>query len=235
MLVKEFSGKSEKEAIAKALEALNLTEDQIRVEVIDKGKRNLFGIGEEIPTVIRVYYEEISTNLSELQNIISTILKHMGLEATVSVKEESEKRIYVNITSNDSGVLIGKKGATLESLQFLIYLIALKNFSEEEAERYIILDVDGYRERREETLRNIARQSAIQAKRTRRKILLDPMSPYERRIIHLELQSDQDVETKSEGESPYRCVAVFTKKKNYNSSYNKNKKYNNDRNNYNSY
>ena len=119
MLVKEFSGKSEKEAVSKALEELNLTEDQVRIEVIDKGKRNLFGLGEESPTIIRVYYEEISTNLGEFQSIVSNILKYIGVEAEVTAKEESEKRIYINISTEDSGVLIGKKGATLEALQFI--------------------------------------------------------------------------------------------------------------------
>ena len=93
MLVKEFSGKSEKEAVSKALEELNLTEDQVRIEVIDKGKRNLFGLGEESPTIIRVYYEEISTNLGEFQSIVSNILKYIGVDAEVTAKEESEKRI----------------------------------------------------------------------------------------------------------------------------------------------
>lgn len=213
MLVKEFSGKSEKDAVNKALEALNLTEDQVRIEVIDKGKHNIFGIGEELPTIIRVYYEEISTNLGEFQNTVSTILKYMGVEAEVNVKEESEKRIYISVNTEDSGVLIGKKGATLEALQFIISLIAAKHFNDDN-ERHIVLDVDGYRARREETLKHIAHQAAQQAKRTKRSVSLEPMSPYERRIIHLELQNDQDVETKSDGEPPYRSVKVFLKRRN---------------------
>lgn len=221
MLVKEFSGKNEKDAINKALEELNLSEDQVRIEVIDKGKRNLFGIGEESPTIIRVYYEEISTNLCEFQSIVSNILKYMGISAEVNVKEESEKRIYINISTEDSGVLIGKKGNTLEALQFIISLIAAKKLGDD-SERHIILDVDGYRERREETLKHIARQAAQQVKKTRRTISLEPMSPYERRIIHLELQNDQFVETKSDGEPPYRSVKVYSKRRpNYN-----NKRYN---------
>ena len=224
MLVKEFSGKSEKDAINKALEELNLTEEQVRIEVIDKGKRNLFGLGEELPTIIRVYYEEISTNLGEFQSIVSDILKYMGVEAQVVAKEESEKKIYINISTEDSGVLIGKKGNTLDALQFIISLIASKKINDN-VERHIILDVDGYRERREETLKHIARQASLQAKKTRRVISLEPMSPYERRIIHLELQNDQDIETKSDGEPPYRSVKVFSKRKGgykrYNDRHNK--------------
>lgn len=213
MLVKEFSGKSEKDAIGRALETLNLTEDQVRIEVIDKGKRNIFGIGEESPTIIRVYYEEISTNLGEFQTTVSTILKYIGVEAEVTAKEESEKRIYISISTEDSGVLIGKKGTTLEALQFIISLIAAKHFNDEN-ERHIIIDVDGYRARREETLKHIAHQAAQQAKRTRRSVSLEPMSPYERRIIHLALQEDQEVETKSDGEPPYRSVKVLPKRRN---------------------
>ena len=129
MLVKEFSGKSEKDAVSKALEELNLTEEQVRIEVVEKGKRNLFGIGEETPTVIRVYYEEISENLGEFKSIVSDILNYMGITAEVTAKEESGSRIYINVSTEDSGVLIGKKGATLEALQFLVSLIVSKNFS----------------------------------------------------------------------------------------------------------
>ena len=222
MLVKEFSGKSEKDAISKVLEELNLTEEQVRIEVVEKGKRNLFGIGEETPTVIRVYYEEISTNLGALKSIILDILKYMGITAEVTTKEESGSRIYISISTEDSGVLIGKKGATLEALQFLVSLIVSKNFGEDN-EIHIILDVDGYRERREETLKHMARQAAHQSKKTRRVVVLEPMSPYERRIIHVELQKDQDVETKSDGEPPYRRVKIFSKNGGYNNRrYNRN-------------
>ena len=229
MLVKEFSGKSEKDAISKALEELNLTEEQVRIEVVEKGKRNLFGIGEETPTVIRVYYEEISENLGEFKSIVSEILKNMGITAEVTAKEESGSRIYINVSTEDSGILIGKNGATLEALQFLVSLIVSKNFGEDN-ERHIILDIDGYRERREETLKHMARQAAQQAKKTRRAVALKPMSPYERRIIHLELQNDKDVETKSDGEPPYRRVKVCSKNGGYN-----NRRYNNNNRNRNSY
>lgn len=221
MLVKEFSGKNERDAINKALETLKLTEDQVRVEIVDKGKRSLLGFGEESPTVIRVYYEEISTSLSDFKTTVETILKYMGITAEVSVKEESETKIFINIQTEDSGVLIGKKGATLEALQFLISMMATKHIDdgndnsiieETETKRHIILDVDGYRDRREETLKHIARQSAATAKRTRRPISLDPMSPYERRVIHVELQEDPEIETRSEGEPPYRCVKIFPKR-----------------------
>ena len=152
---------------------------------------------------------------------MTNILKYMGINAEVTVKEETEKRIYIDISTEDSGVLIGKKGNTLEALQFVISLIASKKFGDDN-KRHIILDVDGYRDRREETLKHMARQAAQQAKRTRRTVSLEPMSPYERRIIHLELQNDQDVETKSDGEPPYRSVRVYSKKK---GGYN-NKRYN---------
>jgi len=214
MLVKEFTGKNEKDAINKALEELNLTEDQVRIELIDKGKRNIFGIGEETPSVIRVYYEEISTNLSEFENIMSDIISLMGVNATVVAKEESDTKIHINVTSDNPALLIGKKGATLEALQFLLSLMALKYFKDSTTDRHIILDIDGYRERREETLKHMARQAAQHAKRTRRPVSLDPMSPYERRIIHLELQEDSEVDTKSDGEAPYRFVKIYSKRKN---------------------
>lgn len=213
MLVKEFSGKSEKEATNKALEELDLTEDQVRIEVIDKGKRSILGIGEDTPALIRVYYEEISANLGEFEGIIKKILSLMGVQAEVEATEESDTRIHVNIKSEDTAILIGKKGSTLDSLQFIVSLIASKHFKDT-IDRHIILDVDGYRGRREETLKQIARQSAQQVKRTKRSVSLDPMSAYERRIIHLELQEDAEIETKSDGEAPYRNVKIYLKRKN---------------------
>ncbi len=221
MLVKEFSGKSEKEATNKALEELNLTEDQVRIEVIDKGKRSILGLGEDTPTLIRVYYEEISANLGEFEGIIKNILSLIGVDGEVTATEESDTKILINIKSEDTAILIGKKGGTLDSLQFIVSLIASRHFKDT-IDRHIILDVDGYRERREETLKHIARQSAQQVKRTKRSVSLDPMSAYERRIIHLELQEDTEIETKSDGDAPYRNVKIYLKRKNsgpYNNNY----------------
>ncbi|MEK6797004.1 MAG: RNA-binding cell elongation regulator Jag/EloR [Spirochaetota bacterium] len=221
MLVKEFSGKSEKEAVKNALEELGLAENEVRIEVLDKGKRSILGIGEEIPARVRIYYEEISNRIKDVKDILENVLKLMSVPATVAAGEESASKIYINIDSPDSGVLIGKKGSTLEALQFLVTLITSKmngrpaasepgNGTEEE-EHHIIIDIDGYRKRREETLKDIAWRMASVVKRTRRPKMLEPMNPYERRIIHLTLQDDKDVETKSEGDGTIKQVCILPK------------------------
>lgn len=229
MLVKEFSGKTERDALQKALEELNLTEDKIRVEVLEKGKRNILGIGESIESVIRVYYEEITTLVSDLQKTVETMLSVMGIKARVEAEEESEKRIYINIISEeDAAILIGKKGATLDAVQFIISLIASKQLGEDN-EYHILVDIEGYRQKREKSLKKLASQAAMQVKRTQKPKTLDPMNPYERRIIHLTLQDDNEVETKSDGEGPYRKVKIYPRRNNSSRGYRNNGGYNNRR------
>lgn len=229
MLVKEFSGKTERDALQKALEELNLTEDKIRVEVLEKGKRNILGIGESIESVIRVYYEEITTLVSDLQKTVETMLSVMGIKARVEAEEESEKRIYINIISEeDAAILIGKKGATLDAVQFIISLIASKQLGEDN-EYHILVDIEGYRQKREKSLKKLASQAAMQVKRTQKPKTLDPMNPYERRIIHLTLQDDNEVETKSDGEGPYRKVKIYPRRNNSSRGYRNSGGYNNRR------
>ncbi len=209
MLVKEFSAKSEKEAIQIALDELNLKEEQVRIEVVDKGKRNLLGIGEHIPAVIRVYYDEISTLISNIQNVVEDILSKMNVDAQVEAYEESQNKIYVNIMAeDDAAILIGRKGSTLDALQFIISLITLKMLGDE-SDYHVLVDVAGYRHKREEALRELALQTASQVKRYKKPKILEPMNPYERRIVHMTLQDDNEVETKSDGEGTYKKVRVY--------------------------
>ena len=121
----------------------------------------------------------------------------------------SEEEVYVDLIGDDMGVLIGKRGQTLDSLQYLLSLVINKN-----SENYlrVKLDTENYRERRKETLENLAKNIAFKVKRTKKSVSLEPMNPYERRIIHSALQNDRYVTTKSEGEEPFRHVVVVLKK-----------------------
>ncbi len=209
MLVKEFTGKNEKETIQSALTELNLKEEQVRIEIVEKGKRNLLGIGDSIPTVIRVYYDEISTFVSNIQEVVSHIISTMNINATVEAHEESEKKIYINIMlEEDAALLIGKKGMTLDAIQFIVSLISSRMLGED-SEYHILVDVAGYRNKREEALRALALQAASQVKRYKKPKVLEPMNPYERRIIHMTLQDDNEVDTKSDGEGPYKKVKIY--------------------------
>ena len=134
----------------------------------------------------------------------------MGIEAKVEVTiDKEEGDVNINLSGKDMGTLIGKRGQTLDSLQYLVSLVINK---ESDSYLRVKLDTENYRKRRQETLEALAKNIAYKVKRTRRSVSLEPMNPYERRIIHSALQNDKYVSTKSEGEEPFRHIVVFLKK-----------------------
>lgn len=144
------------------------------------------------------------------KSFLKDVFKAMGIEATVeAVYDTSENQLSVNIEGEDMGILIGKRGQTLDSLQYLTSLVVNKESS---SYLKVKVDTENYRERRKETLENLAKNISYKVKRTKRSVSLEPMNPYERRIIHSALQNDRYVETHSEGEEPYRRVVVTLKK-----------------------
>ena len=157
-------------------------------------------------------YTTIMPN-EEIERRITTFLtdmfKAMGFEVTIKVSFDDPECVYVDLSGPNMGVLIGKRGQTLDSIQYLTSLVVNKG-----KDKYvrIKLDTEDYRNRRKETLESLARNIAYKVKRTRRPVSLEPMNPYERRIIHSALQNDKYVSTKSEGEEPFRHVVVFMKK-----------------------
>ncbi len=204
MLVKEFSAKTEKEAIELALSELNLKEEQVRIEVVEQAKES-----EGVSALIRIYYDEVFAFVSTIEDVVRNIVVGMGLDAQVEACEESDKKIYVNIMAeDDAAILIGRKGSTLDSIQFVVSLIALKILGEE-SEYHVLVDVAGYRHKREQTLKDLALYTANQVKRYKKPKSLEPMNPYERRIVHLALQNDSEIETKSDGDGVYKKVRVF--------------------------
>lgn len=147
---------------------------------------------------------------SAIKKFLGDVLGAMGMNAEVKVViDENEGSVDVELVGENMGVLIGKRGQTLDSLQYLVSLVANK-----EAEGYfrVKLDTENYRARRKETLESLARNIAYKVKRTRKPVSLEPMNPYERRIIHAALQGDRYVSTRSEGEEPFRHVVVYLKK-----------------------
>ena len=147
---------------------------------------------------------------NNVKSFLSRVLKCMNIDAELDILYDEEKELVeVNVRGEDMGVLIGKRGQTLDSLQYLASLVLNKN-----SDSYVKvkIDTENYRERRKETLENLATNIAKKVKRTRKTVFLEPMNPYERRIIHSSLQNDKFVETHSEGEEPYRKVVVTLKK-----------------------
>jgi len=215
----EITAKSVDEAITDALIKLGTTSDNIEYEVIEKESSGFLGLFIK-PAKIRVRCKFSPENIAK--DFLSKVFTAMGIKAQVEVSLTEDNTLDINVTGDDMGVLIGKRGQTLDSLQYLISLVVNKN-----SENYfkVKLDTENYRARRKETLENLAKNIAYKVKRTRRPVSLEPMNPYERRIIHSALQNDKFVETHSEGEEPYRRVVINAKKLD-----NKDYKYNNNRN-----
>ncbi len=204
---KEFSGKNVDEALTEALIKLETTSDKVEWEVIEKESNGILGIFSKKEAKIRVKLKKNSVTAA--RDFLLEVFEAMQLKVDIDIDyNEEESTMDIDIKGGDMGILIGKRGQTLDSLQYLTSLVVNK-----EAKSYIKvkLDTENYRERRKETLENLARNIAHKVKRTRRKVVLEPMNPYERRIIHSALQSDKFVETHSEGEEPYRKVVVTLK------------------------
>lgn len=208
----EVSAKTLSDAITEACQKLEVTSHELEYEVIDEGSNGFLGIGSK-PAVIkaRVKEEEKKVSIEDTaKNFLKDVFNAMNLAVVVNTKyDEEEKNLNIDLAGEDMGMLIGKRGQTLDSLQYLVSLVVNK-----ESESYIRvkLDTENYRERRKETLETLAKNIAYKVKRTRRPVSLEPMNPYERRIIHSALQNDKYVFTKSEGEDPFRHVVIALKK-----------------------
>ena len=211
MEYKEFQGKNVDEAITNACVALGITADKLKYEVVEKGSGGFLGIGSR-QAVIKAKKTETVDEIA--REFLEQVLSAMEITAEINIEmEESEKEniININVVGDDMGILIGKRGQTLDSLQYLVSLVVNK---ESEKFNRVKLDTENYRERRKATLENLAKNIAVKVKRIKRPVALEPMNPYERRIIHSALQNDKYCTTKSEGEEPYRHVVVILKKDN---------------------
>ena len=203
----EISAKNVDDAITQATVQLGITSDQLEYEVLDKGSTGFLGIGSKNAVIKARKKFSIDENVVEFLSSIFDAMK-MEVEILVAVNEE-EHIIEVELKGDDMGILIGKRGQTLDSLQNLTNL-AINKHSDEYYK--VKIDTEDYRKRRKETLENLAKNIAYKVKRTKRPVSLEPMNPFERRIIHSALQNDRYVTTHSEGDEPYRHVVVTLKK-----------------------
>lgn len=194
MRMVEKEARTKEEAIRLALEELKVKREQVRIETIEEGKGSFLGLGRSKPAKVRIYFTENGSD--ELINLVKEICSKMQVECNVSIAEENDNRIVLKLDSKDSGILIGKRGKNLEALQYLVNIIS--NSDKDQIQK-ILLDVEGYREKRRETLEKLARNLAMKVRKTRRPQILEEMNPYERRIIHMTLENDRDIETRSIG------------------------------------
>lgn len=203
---KEFTAKTVDEALTNALVQLKTTSDKVEYEIIEKESPGILGLFSR-PAKIRV---RIKFDIKDTAvNFLNKVFDAMDLKVNIQLDyNELENQMSVDLSGEEMGILIGKRGATLDSLQYLLSLVINKN-----TESYVKvkLDTENYRERRKETLENLARNLAHKVKRIHRPVYLEPMNPYERRVIHSALQKDKYVETHSEGEEPYRKVVITLK------------------------
>ena len=224
------SAKTVDDAITEALIQLGVTSDKLDYEVIEKGSAGFLGIGmkqavikarkkeepkeEPVAEEVKEPEQKKESELAKVNDetvavcvkFVSDVLNAMGMkDAKVTSKIDEEGALSIDVEGSNMGILIGKRGQTLDSLQYLTNRVANKM---QEGYVRVKLDTEDYRRRRKETLENLAKNIASKVKRTRRAVSLEPMNPYERRIIHSALQADPAVSTHSEGEEPYRRVVV---------------------------
>ena len=203
----EISAKTVADAITDACQKFEVTSDKLDYIVVDEGSSGFLGIGSK-PALIKAKVKSSVTD--KAKDFLNEVFDAMKMVVVVDVKYDEENRnLNVDLSGDEMGVLIGKRGQTLDSLQYLLSLVVNK-----ETEEYIRVKVDteDYRRRRKETLENLAKNIAYKVKRTKRSVSLEPMNPYERRIIHSALQNDKYVTTHSEGEEPFRRVVVTLRK-----------------------
>ena len=223
----EYEGKTEKEAIEMAVADLNLERDQFDVEILETQKNSLFKKGY---VKIRVHTFDDNEGTSsfasaekklpfgevvpkgefeeKLIDFIKTMIEKMGYDVKVAISYREDKKIGIRLESSASSILIGRKGKNLDALQLLANIYAGRLGHEETR---IILDTENYRIRREEALVRLAYTTADKVRTTKKSILLEPMNPFERRLIHTTLNDIPDVETKSDGDGLYKQVRVFYK------------------------
>ena len=206
MEYREFTGKTVEDAVMEAAIKLETTSDRMEYEVLEKGSNGFLGIGSK-PARIRA--RKVMETAERAEKFLMDVLEAMDLKATVSLEENKEERtLDIDLAGDDMGVLIGKRGQTLDSLQYLVSLVV--NKGEDDYIR-VKVDTENYRQRRKDTLENLAKNIASKVRRTGKAVTLEPMNPYERRVIHSALQNDRYVETHSEGEEPFRKVVVALK------------------------
>ena len=203
----EFSAKTVNDCITNACQKFEITSDKLDYEVVTEGSTGFLGFNAK-PAIIkaRVKYSVDET----VKEFLNKVFEAMNLTVVIDIKyNEENATMDIDLSGDEMGVLIGKRGATLDSLQYLVSLVANK-----ESDSYIRVKVDteNYRQRRKDTLENLAKNISYKVKRTKRSVSLEPMNPYERSIIHSALQNDRFVTTHSEGDEPFRRVVVTLKK-----------------------
>ena len=202
MITREFNGKSKEEVVAEALDVLKLTENEVNIEFQEENSLLPF-LKKKVVAKISFEEEYLFGNRSLM--LVRDLLEKMNIEAKIYLIEENDEKVVIEIESPDTGLIIGKQGQNLEAIQSIVNVIMNRK-----AKKWtkVIVDIEDYRNRRERNLNFIANKAASQVKKTKKPIVLEPMNPFERRIIHVALQDDELVNTESIGEGTYKKVKI---------------------------
>ncbi|MDC7218853.1 MAG: protein jag [Spirochaetales bacterium] len=221
-MIKEFEGKTEKDAIQKAVSELGLTQDQFEVEILSAEKSGfLFKKG---AVRIRAHFDDSQFTFKDdrpdlependveqkLIDFTTNVIKNMGYEAVVTLKEREQEKLIFSIESENSAIIIGRKGKNIDALQLLVNVYESR-IAGGKSQNRIILDAENYRRRREENLIKVAEKTAESVVKSKSSKLLEPMNPFERRLIHTTLNDRNDVMTKSEGDGLFKRVRIIYK------------------------
>lgn len=205
----EVEGKTVEEAIGKACEQLNRSQDQLNIEVLSDGTNKIFGIIGGTRIRIKATPRELpsSGNVHRAQEVLENILARFGVKTSIEALEDSDC-ITLNIKGDGSGILIGRKGQTLDALQYVVNKIVHRSPA---VTKQIVVDTEGYRAKRKEVLVDLAKRLGEKAKAREAPVSTSPLNPYERRIIHMALQDDSGLTTQSTGEGIFRSVVIAPK------------------------
>lgn len=207
MKILEMTGKTIDEALENALRELKLTKEMVDYEVLEEGSKGFLNFIGTKPARIKVIVKH--NYKDDVEDFLRNLLNNMNVKSEISIKEENES-IFINLTGPKMGTIIGYRGETLDAIQYLCSLVANKDSNS--PYKKVVLDTENYRKKREETLIRVAEKTAYKVRKNNRAYKLEPMNPYERRIIHSALQDNEFVYTFSEGDEPNRKVVVDIRK-----------------------
>lgn len=200
---KEFTAKTVDDAINLGLSELNLTRDKVEIEVLEQATKGFMGLGSK-PAKVRI--TKIKTDADRTEEFLNGLFDILNLQVATKIEEESDEKIVINLTAIDSSSLIGYRGEVLDAIQCLSGAVANKT---NDNYKRVVVDCENYREKREQTLKSLAEKLAQKSIKTARKITLEPMNPFERRVIHSALSEFEGVKTISEGKEPARYVVII--------------------------
>lgn len=204
----EVTGKTEEEAIASALAQLELSRDEVSVEILERAKSGFLGIGAS-PALVRVSYEVVDSQRDKVERYLRGLLDYMGVDAQIEITQRENGGLTANLSGNGMGAVIGRRGETLDAIQHLVnYSVNRGN----DKRMHISVDAENYRSKREESLVHLAEKMAAKAVKYKRSMALEPMNSYERHVIHTALQNYEGVSTSSTGTEPNRRVVVSYEK-----------------------